>query len=313
MSKDLHLKYRPQKLDDVIGQEATVRSLRNLLRITANAPRTYLFVGPSGVGKTTCARIIRRRLSIPVGNVVEIDGATFTGIDEARRIKDLVQSPALGSDRRRMLIVDECHRLSKQAWDSWLKVMEEPPAHLYIALCTTEVSKVPDTVKTRFHCYRLDPVSEEELGKLLEQVKRKESLAVSDEVLDYIAAQSNGSPRQALMYLSQCRDVQSVKRARGIVRKAEIATEGDEVGIARLLVAGNRSWPTYMKAVEKVAKLEAESIRIVTVRYVAAVMRKQQQPKKAASLAGVLEAFSQPYNASDGDAPLLLSIAGCIL
>jgi DNA polymerase-3 subunit gamma/tau len=309
---DLARKYRPQRLTDLIGQQEMVKSLRYLFQSEKLIPHSYLFVGPSGTGKTTTARIVARRLHIPRTNVVEVDGATFTGIDAARSIKDLVAMPALGAVRKKMLIVDECHRLSKPAWDSWLKILEEPPEHLYIALCTTEPSKVPTTGKTRFHTYHLKPVNEEELSKHLDIISRKEQLNVSDEVIEYIAAQSNGSPRQALMYLSQCRAVQSVKTAKVIVRKAEADVEGAEVGIARLLIAGNRDWASYMKAVKSCEHVEPESVRIVTVNYIAAVLRKQTQSKRVGQLAGWLDAFSTPYNTSDRDAPLLLSIARCL-
>lgn len=310
---DLHVKYRPATLEDVRGQIAVVKSLSRLLENRKRAPHVYLFTGPSGVGKTTLARIVANTLHIPRLNVVEANGASWTGIDDARRLHDLVTVHSLGSDSRKMLILDECHRLSAQSWDSWLKLIEEPPRHLYIALCTTNAMKVPQTIKTRCHAYTLNDVREDDIYELLVFVCKAESLATSDDVLEYIAAHANGSPRQALVYLSQCGPKCRLSDAKQIVRKADVADEGSEVTIARMLIAGNTDWAQYMKALDKLSDIEPESIRIVTVNYVAAVMRKQRNLKRVQRFAAVLDAFSQPYNQSDKFAPLLLSLATLLL
>jgi DNA polymerase-3 subunit gamma/tau len=313
---DLHTKYRPQTLDEVVGQESIVKSLDGLLKNRKRAPHAYLFLGPSGVGKTTLARVVANHLHIPRSNLTEIDGATFTGIEDAKAIRDLVSLPALSADKRKFLILDEVHSISDKAWQSWLKFVEEPPAHLYLAFCTTKPSKVPQTLRTRCHTYSLGEVSDDSIYEVLCSVQRREQpkQPLKDSVLEYIARSSGGSPRQALVYLSQCSGAElSLSEAKEIIRKVDLSAddEGAEVAIARMLVAGNDRWQDYMAALDKMKNVEAESIRIVTVNYVAAVMRKQKGDR-AARLALVLEAFETTYNPSDRFAPLQLSIARCI-
>lgn len=314
MSEDLHVKYRPKTLEEVRGQEAVTKSLARLLANKKKTPHVFLFTGAAGTGKTTLARIIARTLGIPTHNVSEIDAATNSTLEAARSIRDLVALHSLGSDRRKMLILDECHRLSTAAWDSWLKFTEEPPAHLYFAFCTTNASKVPTTIKTRAHSYTLADVREDDLYELLASVAKREEISLADDVLEYIASNANGSPRQALVYLSQCGDRCRLSDAKKIIRKNEAASaDSPEVAIARMLIAGNSDWVQYMRALDKLGDVEPESIRIVTVNYIAAVMRKQANPKRAARFAAVLEAFETPYNQSDKLAPLLLSLARILL
>lgn len=311
---DLHVKYRPKTLDEVRGQDAVVKSLGRLLANRKQAPHTYLFTGSSGVGKTTLARIIGYTLRIPTTNVIEADGATYTGIDSAKEIKSLVSVHSLGSDRRKMLILDECHRLSSQAWDSWLKLVEEPPSHLYLAFCTTNPAKIPRTLHTRCHSYALADVREDDLYELLVAVAKREKIDLADDVLEFISQHANGSPRQALVYLSQCGSRCRLSEAKKIIRKNETASvDSPEAAIARMLIAGNHVWADYMRMLDKLTEIEPESIRIVTVNYIAAVMRKQANPKRAARYAAVLEAFENPYNQSDKLAPLLLSLARVLL
>lgn len=311
---DLHVKYRPKTLAEVRGQDAVVKSLTRLLANRKQAPHTYLFTGASGVGKTTLARIVGHTLRIPTTNVIEVDGATYTGIDSAKEIKSLISVHALGSDRRKMLILDECHRLSTAAWDSWLKLVEEPPSHLYLAFCTTVPQKLPRTLHTRCHAYTLSDVREDDLYELLVSVAKHESIGLADNVLEFLSQHANGSPRQALVYLSQCGTGCRLSEAKKIIRKSdENSLDSPEAAIARMLIAGNENWAQYMQTLKKLTEVEPESIRIVTMNYVAAVMRNQPNPKRAARYAAVLEAFQHPYNQSDKFAPLLLSLATLLL
>ena len=143
-NRPLHIKWRPQKLNDVISHAFVVSSLKALLK-EKECPHSFLFTGPSGVGKTTLARIVASYLEAAV---LEIDAATNTGIDAMRAVQDMARYKAIDNEKR-VVIIDECHALSKQTWQSLLKIVEEPPAHLYWAFCTTEPDKVPATIKTR--------------------------------------------------------------------------------------------------------------------------------------------------------------------
>ncbi len=145
MSNDLAVKYRPQELSDVVGQDHMMPGLKAL--ITKRNSHAGLFHGPSGCGKTTLARILAHGLDAGK-NITEVDAARNTGIDAMRQVADNAQYNAFGGGNR-AVIVDEAHGLSKQAWNSLLKAIEEPPKHLFWFFCTTEPAKVPQVIRTR--------------------------------------------------------------------------------------------------------------------------------------------------------------------
>src|SRR6186713_3516586 len=168
-------KWRPQKFDDVVGQEAVTRTLRNALA-SGRLAQSFVFAGPRGVGKTTTARILARALSCSNGptaepcgkcdacveiaegrdmDVLEIDAATHTGVDAVREV--IVEPLAIAPmrDRFKVFIIDEVHRLSKQAFDALLKSIEEPPPYVKFMMATTEVGAVPATIQSRSQVFEL--------------------------------------------------------------------------------------------------------------------------------------------------------------
>ena len=170
-NEPMHIRYRPRTFGDVVGQAIAMGSLKKLMS-SPTKPHAYLFTGPSGVGKTTIARILGSSLNLDVSapQVMEIDAATNSGVDDMRQIKRYVETPAFGSNPNRLLIIDECHSLSKNAWQSWLKIVEEPPEHLFIVFCTTEAAKVPKTIKTRCHTFNLVSIPVKDLVILLNEI-----------------------------------------------------------------------------------------------------------------------------------------------
>src|SRR3989442_6163055 len=164
----LYRKYRPQDFDEVVGQEAIVRTLKNAIA-TGQVRQAYLFAGPRGTGKTSLARILAKGLNCAQGptptpdkvcnacvtiasgtslDVVEMDAASQRGIDDIREIRDrVVLQPAEG--RYKVYILDEAHQLTDAAWNALLKLIEEPPPHLVFVFCTTDLQKVLPTVRSR--------------------------------------------------------------------------------------------------------------------------------------------------------------------
>ncbi|HET6330272.1 MAG TPA: DNA polymerase III subunit gamma/tau [Holophagaceae bacterium] len=223
----LALKYRPRLLSDLVGQEASVKALSNALKRakeTGKLHQAYLFAGVRGTGKTSTARILARSLNCVQGptaepcgvcepcvaaerpdqnlDIVEIDAASRASVDDARALRDQVQTrPAFC--RYRVYIIDEVHMLSQQAFDALLKVIEEPPPHAIFVLATTELHDVPDTIKSRVQIYpfRLIPVPV--IEKRLAFVCQQEGVSAKGEALRLVAEAGQGSMRDALTTLDR--------------------------------------------------------------------------------------------------------------
>jgi DNA polymerase III subunit gamma/tau len=220
----LYRKYRPQTFDDVVGQEAVVRTLRNAID-QGQVRQAYLFAGPRGTGKTSMARILAKGLncesstaptSSPDGtcsacvaiangtslDVVEMDAASQRGIDDIREIRErVVLQPVAG--RNKVYILDEAHQLTDAAWNALLKLIEEPPPHLVFVFCTTDLAKVIPTVRSRCQTFVFQRPRLAELVTVLRRVADGEGIQAPDASLSLIARSARGAFRDAVSTLDQ--------------------------------------------------------------------------------------------------------------
>lgn len=223
MALAIYRKYRPATFDALLGQELTVRILKESAK-TGRLAHAYLFAGPRGTGKTTTARLIAKiancetRISdekfrakgepcnqctacreIDEGrflDVMEIDAASNRNIDDIRDLKtNLRAAPSMG--RFKVIIFDEAHQLTKDAWNALLKTLEEPPEQVILILATTEVEKVPPTITSRTQMFHFRSVSRDEIAEKLTMVAKAEGVKASEEALDLIASAAEGSFRDA--------------------------------------------------------------------------------------------------------------------
>jgi DNA polymerase-3 subunit gamma/tau len=218
----LYRKYRPQDFDEVVGQEAIVRTLKNAIS-SGQVRQAYLFAGPRGTGKTSLARILAKGLNCVQGptptpdkvcnacvtiangtslDVVEMDAASQRGIDDIREIRErVVLQPAEG--RYKVYILDEAHQLTDAAWNALLKLIEEPPPHLVFVFCTTDLSKVLPTVRSRCQTFVFARPRLPELVRYLRRVADGEEIQVPDQALALVARGARGSFRDAVSTLDQ--------------------------------------------------------------------------------------------------------------
>lgn len=283
MPEPLITKYRPTRADEFLGNTEVVNSLMAAV-VTQSHPHSFLFTGPSGIGKTTLARIVA---SVYRADMYEIDAASNSGVEDSRNLVELGKVQPLGSSSR-MFIIDECHALSKQAWQPWLKVLEEPPKWLFISLCTTELSKVPDAVRTRCYHVPLKPVHITDIQDLLTAVISIEGFNVTDDVFSGIAQAAAGSPRRALRILQAGHAAKTREELSKVVQEAD--SESDPaVEICKMLIQRVRDWPRYRELLEKIDG--NDEVIIPSIRYIQSVMLKSEA-EKAMCCAAIIAALS---------------------
>lgn len=305
----IHVKYRPKRFEDVVGQGPVIKSLQATLA-NASRPHTFLFTGPSGCGKTTLARIIASSLGVVGANVLELNAATNNGVDDMREIISVLRYQGFGESPRKLIILDECHQLSKQAWNSILKSVEEPPPHVFFVFCTTEPGKVPDTIRTRCAAYNLQPVKMDDLLDLLEMVCEKEEYNTSPNVLTMVAKAAGGSPRQALVGLASVHATKDEEEVALLL--AEPSENKEVIDLCRQLVGGKLDWKTLTSTLKAMPEMAPESVRIVVVNYLASCLMGARSESDITRLLDMLHCFSKPCNASEKLAPLLLAFGSYI-
>jgi len=264
----LYLKYRPNCLEQVKGNLDILSTLEGMLGDLETCPHSFLLHGPTGCGKTTLARIIANRLGCSGSDLKEVDSAQFRGIDTAREIRHQSNYMAIEGSCR-VWIIDECHKMTNDAQNGLLKVLEDTPEHVYFILCTTEPQKLLATIKGRCSMFQVKPLSEQEMYHLLRRVTHKEGETLDRELYDIIIQDSLGYPRNALQTLEQVLRADPERRLE-IAQQAAIA-QSQVVELCRALLKGS-PWKVVAKILTGVKDQEPEGIRRAVLGYCQAVL-----------------------------------------
>lgn len=255
----LYRKYRPQTIEQIVGQEHIKRALTNAIQMD-RISHAYLFTGPRGTGKTSTARIFAKSLncekgptitpcnecencrnitnSVPI-DVIEIDAASNRSVNDA---DEIIQKVALApvNSRYKIYIIDEVHMLTNQAFNALLKTLEEPPKNVIFILATTEVHKVLDTIKSRCQRFDFKRITTEDISKHLRYISDKEGINITDDALSYIAQNSAGGMRDSIALLDQL----------SVLNSTDSAIDVDDIN--RLL--GRLSFDSLSSLFEKIAQ-----------------------------------------------------------
>lgn len=206
----LYHRYRPKDFDEFVGNEQVVECVQSLLN-KKKKPHVFLFTGPSGCGKTTLARIIAKHLKCYGSDFHEIDSGQFSGIDTSREIRRKVFFKPLQSDVS-VWVLDECHKMSQDAQNALLKILEDTPKHVFFILATTDPQKILKTVKSRCSIFQMAPLKENEINQLLSEIAEAENCEVTDKELELIYDKAQGHPRESIQLLEQILDLPDKKQ-----------------------------------------------------------------------------------------------------
>lgn len=200
--QSLATKYRPQKFEDVCEQSSIIKILKRQLDL-GEFKNTYLFCGASGCGKTTVARIFANEINKHIGSPIEIDGASNNGVDNVKAIIKSATERSLESEYK-IVIMDECHALTNQAWQAFLKTIEEPPKYTIFIFCTTDPQKIPPTILNRVMRFNFNKISYNKIYERLCYISQMEGFTNYQESCDYISKIGNGGMRDSIALLEKC-------------------------------------------------------------------------------------------------------------
>lgn len=296
---ELHLEERPGSFKAVVGQSKAVAQLVALASTAAGIPHCLLFSGPSGCGKTTLARIVKKRLGCADPDFFEVNAANNRGIEMVRDIQQRVGLAPIAGESR-VWLIDEAHQLTAEAQSAFLKLLEEPPRHVWFMLATTHPDKLKDAIRTRCTDVKVNAVQPKELKELVQRVASARDFNPPQEVLDKVVEMADGSPRKALVLLQQILGMVGTEQMLAALENGDAKVAAIE--IARAII-GRKGFKVVADLVRGCNE-DPEGIRRLVLAYFNSVAL--GGGKNAGAAIAVMKCFQFDYFAS-GKAGLTIS------
>lgn len=265
---ELYKKHRPKKFSDVIGQDLAVKTLQRMLEAD-KLPHAMLFSGPKGCGKTTLGRIIAKKIGCARWDFKEENCAKNRGIDFIRNIEERAfHKPMQG--KTKVWLLDECHMLTSEASNAFLKILEDTPSHVYFILCTTDPHKLIPTIRSRCTPFPIKPLNATHIKDIVNKVCKKEKVKLSTKVIDKIAESADDSARNALVFLDKVILLDDEEEQLDAISKA--TAEAAAIEIARALFRRGTTWKQMSQILKDNSEEEPESMRYMILGYAKSIM-----------------------------------------
>lgn len=283
----LYQKHRPAAIDEVVGNEELLGALHKMSKNPAACPHSFLLIGPTGCGKTTLARIIADLVGCVGNDFREVDSADFRGIDTVREIgKQMQYMPLEGKSR--VWLIDECHKLTNDAQNAFLKRLEDTPPHVYFILATTEPQKLIEPLRGRCTVLTVRTLTDDEMLRLLRRVVKAEKETLEKSIYTQIIQDAQGHPRNALTVLEVVLNTDEEHRL--AVAKKTAEQQSQVIELCRALL-GKKSWKAISTILKGLKDQDAESIRRQVLGYCQSVLLNGDNNQAALVMSEFIEPF----------------------
>lgn len=299
---ELYRKYRPETLEDMVGNSATIKSLQKELE---NGSHVFLMTGPAGCGKTTLARIMAKQVGAGPLSIREINSAENRGIDTARELMEQMRfNPSDGDSL--VWILDEMHMITTAGQNALLKALEDTPDHVYFFLCTTDPQKLIAPLKTRCSIITVEPLKDDEMLYLLKRTARKEGIKLSPEVYEKIIEIANGGSRKALKLLSKVIYLDSDEERFEVLKNSNDSEESPEAKEFCKALLNKNSFGKLAGMLKELLKTEEpERLRQCVMGYMNSVLLNGKlSPESVATM----QAFSSADTYRNGKSALTVAL-----
>lgn len=300
MKEELYRKYRPDTLEDMVGNEVTIKSLKKELE---NGSHVFLMTGPAGCGKTTLARIMAKEVGAGPLSIHEINSAKNRGIETAREVEEQMRFNPSDGDAL-VWIFDECHQWLSPVQNAFLKALEDTPEHCYFFLCTTDPQKLIAPLKTRCSIINVKPLSDEEMTYLLKRTARAEKIKVGNEVYERICELAQGGSRKGLKLLAKVLYLDSDEERLEVLKQDDDSESQESIELCRALCK-NTNIKKLFSLLNEIDISDPEKVRQGIMGYMNSCILKGSVTNE---IVATLQAFSSADTYKNGKVALTVAI-----